>query len=58
MTVLLGCKAVDAGLNPMDLRRGINLAVEHVLAHLDRITTKITDQTAVEQVCFSLETRE
>lgn len=34
----------------MDLRRGINLAVESVLAHLDRITTKITDATAVEQV--------
>ena len=36
----------------MDLRRGINLAVDSVLAHLDRITTKITDQTAVEQVKY------
>merc|ERR1711976_729012 len=24
-----GCKAVAAGMNPMDLRRGINLACEH-----------------------------
>lgn len=29
-----GCKAVAAGMNPMDLRRGINLAVETVLADL------------------------
>ena len=29
-----GCKSVAAGMNPMDLRRGINLAVEHVLADL------------------------
>ena len=29
-----GCKAVAAGMNPMDLRRGINLAVDTVLADL------------------------
>eukprot|EP00891_Asterochloris_glomerata_P004285 jgi/Astpho2/4285/Aster-05232 len=27
-----GCKSVAAGLNPMDLRRGISLAVDHVVA--------------------------
>jgi chaperonin GroEL len=26
-----GCKSVAAGMNPMDLRRGINLAVERVV---------------------------
>ena len=26
-----GCKSVAAGMNPMDLRRGINLAVDHVV---------------------------
>lgn len=26
-----GCKSVAAGMNPMDLRRGINLAVDQVL---------------------------
>lgn len=26
-----GCKSVAAGMNPMDLRRGINMAVDHVL---------------------------
>ncbi len=29
-----GCKSVAAGMNPMDLRRGINLAVEAVLKDL------------------------
>ena len=29
-----GCKSVAAGMNPMDLRRGINLAVEHVVKDL------------------------
>ena len=29
-----GCKSVASGLNPMDLRRGINLAVEHVVKDL------------------------
>jgi len=45
-----GCKAVDAGLNPMDLRRGINLAVEAILSHIEKVTTKIVDATAIEQV--------
>jgi len=29
-----GCKSVAAGMNPMDLRKGINLAVETVVADL------------------------
>lgn len=29
-----GCKSVASGLNPMDLRRGINLAVDHVIKDL------------------------
>ena len=29
-----GCKSVAAGMNPMDLRRGINLAVDAVLKDL------------------------
>lgn len=29
-----GCKSVAAGMNPMDLRRGINLATEAVVADL------------------------
>ena len=29
-----GCKSVAAGLNPMDLRRGVNLAVDAVVAEI------------------------
>ena len=29
-----GCKSVAAGMNPMDLRRGINIAVEKVVQDL------------------------
>lgn len=29
-----GCKSVAAGMNPMDLRRGINLAVDYVVSDL------------------------
>lgn len=29
-----GCKSVAAGMNPMDLRRGINLAVDQVVSEL------------------------
>ena len=41
-----GCKKVEAGLNPMDLRRGINTAVDKVVEDLKRraIEVKTTDQ--------------
>jgi chaperonin GroEL len=29
-----GCKSVAAGMNPMDLRKGINLAVEQIVKEL------------------------
>ena len=29
-----GCKAVAAGMNPMDLRRGVQMAVDQVVADL------------------------
>jgi chaperonin GroEL len=45
-----GCKSVDAGLNPMDLRRGITQGVEAVLEHIEKVTTKITDIHSIEQV--------
>src|SRR6267142_1276472 len=32
-----GCKAVAAGMNPMDLKRGIDLAVEAVVADLQKV---------------------
>ena len=29
-----GCKAVAAGMNPMDLRKGVQMAVEQVIGDL------------------------
>ncbi|EPR63675.1 heat shock protein HSP60 [Toxoplasma gondii ME49] len=45
-----GCKAVDAGMNPMDLLRGINLAVEKVLAHLNSVTKNVTTSEEIFNV--------
>ncbi|CAM9596749.1 unnamed protein product, partial [Sphacelaria rigidula] len=33
-----GCKAVAAGMNPMDLRKGIKLATDHVVTVLSEIS--------------------
>src|SRR5258706_1141787 len=35
-----GAKAVAAGMNPMDLKRGIDLAVEAVIAHIKKRSRK------------------
>lgn len=45
-----GCKAVAAGLNPMDLRRGIQLAVNSVVKTLDDISRPITSKEEISQV--------
>ncbi|MCX7372129.1 MAG: molecular chaperone GroEL [Alphaproteobacteria bacterium] len=45
-----GCKAVAAGMNPMDLKRGIDKAVTHVVAELEAKTKKITTSAEVAQV--------
>ena len=45
-----GAKAVAAGLNPMDLKRGINLAVEAVVAHLAKNSKKVTSNEEIAQV--------
>ena len=45
-----GCKAVAAGMNPMDLKRGIDLAVASVVAELEAKTRKITTSAEVAQV--------
>ena len=43
-----GCKSVAAGMNPMDLRRGINLAVEACVADLKSRTKMISSK---EEIC-------
>ncbi len=45
-----GSKAVAAGMNPMDLKRGIDLAVEAVVAELKKRAKKITTSGEVAQV--------
>jgi chaperonin GroEL len=45
-----GAKAVAAGMNPMDLKRGIDLAVIDVVAHLGKAAKKIKTSAEVAQV--------
>ncbi len=45
-----GAKAVAAGMNPMDLKRGIDLAVEAVVADLKARSKKINESSEVAQV--------
>jgi chaperonin GroEL len=45
-----GSKAVAAGMNPMDLKRGIDLAVEAVVADIEKRAKKIRNSDEVAQV--------
>ncbi|ARN80426.1 chaperonin GroEL [Methylocystis bryophila] len=45
-----GAKAVAAGLNPMDLKRGIDLAVETVVVDLAKNSKKVTSNDEIAQV--------
>lgn len=45
-----GCKAVAAGMNPLDLRRGIQLAVNSVIENLDLISKPISSKEEIMQV--------
>jgi chaperonin GroEL len=45
-----GAKAVAAGMNPMDLKRGIDKAVAVVVSELEKNTKKITTSAEVAQV--------
>ena len=45
-----GAKAVAAGMNPMDLKRGIDLAVNDVVASLQKASKKIKTSEEVAQV--------
>jgi len=54
-----GIKAVAAGMNPMDLKRGIDLAVEKVLASLKEMTQPIGTKEEISSVSqtFSVHSR-
>ena len=45
-----GLKAVAAGMNPMDLKRGIDKAVIAAVAEIDRMSTPCEDTKAIAQV--------
>ena len=45
-----GNKAVAAGMNPMDLKRGIDKAVSAVVADLEKRSRKITTEAEIAQV--------
>jgi chaperonin GroEL len=45
-----GAKAVAAGVNPMDLKRGVDLAVEAVVADLKKNARKVTSSEETAQV--------
>ena len=45
-----GCKSVAAGMNPMDLRRGINAAVERVVSELKSKAKLISTTEEIAQV--------
>jgi chaperonin GroEL len=48
--VLEGMKHVAAGLNPMDLKRGVDMAVEAVIAELKRLARPCESRTEIAQV--------
>ena len=45
-----GCKAVAAGMNPMDLKRGIELAVTAVVADVKKRSQKVKTNEEIAQV--------
>jgi chaperonin GroEL len=45
-----GAKSVAAGMNPMDLKRGIDLAVDAVVEHLKANSKKVTSNEEIAQV--------
>jgi chaperonin GroEL len=45
-----GAKSVAAGMNPMDLKRGIDAAVEAVVADLKKRSKKVKDSSEIAQV--------
>src|SRR6476469_9665760 len=45
-----GARAVAAGMNPMDLKRGVDLAVETIVADLQKNSKKIKSSDEIAQV--------
>ncbi|HJT13733.1 MAG TPA: chaperonin GroEL [Dongiaceae bacterium] len=45
-----GAKAVAAGMNPMDLKRGVDLAVDAVVTDLEKHAKKVTSNDEIAQI--------
>ena len=45
-----GAKAVAAGMNPMDLKRGVDMAVDAVVGELEKRSKKVTTNAEIAQV--------
>ena len=45
-----GSKAVAAGMNPMDLKRGVDLAVEAIVKDLEKNSKKVASNEEIAQV--------
>jgi chaperonin GroEL len=45
-----GTKAVAAGMNPMDLKRGIDLAVEAAVGHIQKVSKKVSTNDEIVQI--------
>jgi len=45
-----GCKSVAAGLNPTDLKRGIDKAVDHLVGQLHEMSKEISSKEEIAQV--------
>jgi chaperonin GroEL len=45
-----GAKAVAAGMNPMDLKRGIDLAVTAVVAEIRKVSKKVSTSDEIAQI--------
>ena len=45
-----GSKAVAAGINPMDLKRGVDLAVDAIVKDLEKNSKKVTSNEEIAQV--------
>src|ERR671914_487446 len=45
-----GAKAVAAGMNPMDLKRGIDMAVGEVVKNLEKRAKKVSSSSEIAQI--------
>lgn len=48
--VIAGVKAVTAGMNPMDLKRGIERAIEAVVQHLEKQSKNVKTSAEIAQI--------